>query len=274
MAVSCVAFGLTPTRWCIFSTAPILPCFTCSCRCNAKTSDNLSFSINQHNPAGFIVTPSASRLLSIVKQAVKLLCERYLNQQIKQRGAQTTPSNICMLSAVRVHIVRHAEGQVGDPLHTWTCPHGLLYVVCSAGESILLCSEQRSEVKFQGFTVTFPVSNNVQQTDVVFGAGALWSDLRAYVILWHGCSSHRCFRREPSLTVLVSAPHFLKTSLCLLSRFSFCWVLVVFWPYRDPSQITGSILCFHSEPCQAPQSAITAPSHSRLFIIFAAQCSF
>lgn len=36
------------------------------------------------------------------------------------------------------------------------------------------------EVRFQGFTITSPVWNNVQQTDVVFGA--LGSDLRAYVI--------------------------------------------------------------------------------------------
>lgn len=126
---------------------------------------------------------SASPLLSIAKQAVKLLSEQYLNQQIKRRGAQTTPWNICMLSAVLMHVVRHAEGQVGDPLGTCTCPHGPLHAVCSAGESILLCSEQRSEVKFQGFTVTSPVSHNVQQTDGAFGAGPLGSDLRAYVIL-------------------------------------------------------------------------------------------
>lgn len=92
------------------------------------------------------------------------------------------------------------------------------------------------EVKFQGFTIASPVSNNVQQADVVFGAGALGSDLKACVILWHGCGSHRCFSQEPSLIVLISAPHFLKkTSPRSLSLFSFCWVLVVFWPRRDPS---------------------------------------
>lgn len=111
------------TRWCKFSTAQILPFFTCSCRCNVKTSGNSSFSVNQDKPAG--------------------LSECYLNQQIKLCGVQTTHSNMCMLSAVLVHVVPHAEGQVGDPLHTCTCPPSPLYVVCSAGESILLCSEQR-----------------------------------------------------------------------------------------------------------------------------------
>lgn len=43
-------------------------------------------------------------------------------------------------------------------------------------------SSSAREVEFQSFTVTFSVWNSVQQTDVVFGAGALGSDLRAYVI--------------------------------------------------------------------------------------------
>lgn len=77
------------------------------------------------------------------------------------------------------------------------------------------------EVKFQGFTITSPVSNNMQQTDVVFGAGALGSDLKACVILWHGCGSHRCFSQEPSLIVLISAPHFLKNEPAFALAFLF-----------------------------------------------------
>lgn len=56
------------TRWYIFSTAQILPFFSCSCRCTVKMSGNISFSIKQCNLAGFIVThrvfPSCFPLLN------------------------------------------------------------------------------------------------------------------------------------------------------------------------------------------------------------------
>lgn len=72
--------------------------------------------------------------------------------------------------------------------------------------------------------------------------------------------------------------HASSKGACVCSRFA---LSVGFWLFfrhtETPSQITGSILCFHSEPCEPPQSAITAPPQSRSFIIFAAQtaqCSF
>lgn len=100
------------------------------------------------------------------------------------------------------------------------------------------------EAKFQGFTRTSPVSNNVQQTDVAFGAGALGSDLKACVILWHGCGSHRCFSREPSLIVLISAPHFRKkTSPRSLSLFSFCWVFGCFLATPRPFHKLQEVYC-------------------------------
>lgn len=130
-------------------------------------------------------------------------------------------------------------------------------------------SSSAREVEFQSFTVTFSVWNSVQQTDVVFGAGALGSDLRAYVISWHGCCSHRCSTWEPGSIVLISALRFLKTSLWFLSRFFFCCVLSAH--AGTPHKSQEVYVCYHSEPCEPPQSVITAPLQARSFIIFAAQ---
>lgn len=129
-----------------------------------------------------------------------------------------------MSSAVLVHVVIPAEGQVGDPLHTCTCPPGPLYMLFVQLERLSSSApSRRVEVQIQAFTGTSPLSNHLQQTDVGFGAR-----------LRHGCSSHRCLRQERSFIVLISAPRFLKRSLRLLSLCSFCWVLVVFPPHRDP----------------------------------------
>ena len=232
-----------------------------------KTSGNILFSINRRNPAG-----------PLVKPAVKWISECYLNQQIKASLVWISDNALKYLYVIGGagacrHTCRRSNCRSSPHMYMSSRPSICCLFSWKEYPSLLRAGV---EVRFQGFTVTPPVCN-VQHTDVVFGAGALGSHWRTYVILGHGCSSHRCFRREPSLLVLVLAPHFLKTSLCLLWLFFFCWVLVVFWPHRDPSQITGSMLCFHSEPCEALQSAITAPSRSRPFIIFAAQtlqCSF
>lgn len=51
-----------------------------------------------------------------------------------------------------------------------------LYTLFVQLESVSSSAQSRGlEVKFQGFAVTSPVSNNTEQTDVAFGAGALGS---------------------------------------------------------------------------------------------------
>lgn len=251
------------TRRCIFSAAQILPSPSSRARAGATLKRQATF-----RPASRSITQRDS-----LWRRVFLDCFLLLNKLLNYYALK----NVCVISGAGAcrHTCRRSGWRSSPHMYMSSRPLYMLFVQL---ERVSSSAQGRGvEVKFQGFTVTSPVSNDVQQTDVAFGAGALGSDSRACVILWHGCSSHRCFRREPSLIVLISAPHFLKTSLCLLSLLSFCRVLVVFRPHRDPSQITGSILCFHSEPCEAPQSAITAPSQSRSFIIFAAQtsqCSF
>lgn len=148
-----------------------------------------------------------------------------------------------------------------------------LYMLFVQLERVSSSAQSRGvEVKFQRFYHN--LSNVIQFTAnrcCIWGwsFGIRW----AYVILWHGCSSHRCFRQEPSLIVLTLAPHFLKNEPVFALAFLFLSGFGCFLATPRPltPQITGSILCFHSEPCKAPQSAITAPSQSRSFIIFATQ---
>lgn len=186
----------------------------------------------------------------------------------------------------------HAEGRVEAHLHN-TRPPKPLYAakaVCSAAEAILLFFQWRSqEVKFHSFTETSLVSGASIATtyskqmlyfSTLIGSLGLGpreryrADLRAYVFLLLGCSSHRCFMGK-SLLVMIMALHFLK-----MSPFSFFFVFyflfsLCFWSSWDPAQKLQEIHCVFPlrERWETPESVITARPHSGSFIIFTTQTS-
>lgn len=170
-----------------------------------------------------------------------------------------------MLSVVLVCVVVHAGGHVGDHLHTCTCPPSPLYGVCSAGESILLRSGSGIPKFYRNL---FSVEQCTANRCCIWGWGfGIRFKGLCNVMTWllfpqvlHVRARLNCF--DFSSTLPENEP---VVSLSLL--FLLCFEC----SRRDSAQITGSILCYHSDPREPPQSVITAPLQSRSFIIFAAQ---
>lgn len=145
--------------------------------------------------------------------------------------------------------------------------------VCSAGEEILLFFQRRSgEVKFHSFTQTSPGSGAPMATtyskQMLYFSAVIRSsglgprercraDLRAFVFLLLGCSSHRCFRGKGPTCLLLLWPY---------SSWKWAWFGCVFGEVMTPWKMTGNILkSFHWE---TPESVITAWPYSGSFIIF------
>lgn len=179
--------------------------------------------------------------------------------------------HIFVLSALMVCCSACRRSGWGSPPHTR--PPKPLYsarAVCSAAEGILLFFQWRSrEVKFHSFTETSLVSGASIATtyskqmlyfSTLIGSLGLGpreryrADLRAYVFLLLGCSSHRCFVGK-SLLVMIMALHFLKMSpFSFFSSFIFCFGCVFGQAETLRKNYRKYTVCFHWESAERLQN--------------------